>query len=132
MSELSLRELDAQFSELLPEREALGCVKLAFPGHNFHPHHQHHCEPRPCDDNTWYGNDGHHCGHGGHGHGHGHGHGGHDRGDGGGDYGDGGGDYGDGGRDYGDYGDGGHCGHGGHGGHGGYDNGNVRNLLSHV
>ncbi len=39
MSELSLLELDAQFSELLPEREALGCVNLKLPGHHFQPHH---------------------------------------------------------------------------------------------
>jgi len=43
MSGISLKELDAQFSELLPEREALGCISHI----SFHRHH-HHCAPRPC------------------------------------------------------------------------------------
>jgi hypothetical protein len=49
MSELSLQELDAQFSELLPEREALGCINFSLPCHDVpcHPHH-HHCKPEPC------------------------------------------------------------------------------------
>ncbi len=54
MSELSLQELDAQFSELLPEREALGCFgsHFNFQPHGYdpcHPHHHHHCEPKPCE-----------------------------------------------------------------------------------
>jgi hypothetical protein len=85
MSEISLQELDAQFSELLPEREALGCIKFSIPCHDYdpcQPHHHHHCEPKPCepkpcepqpapcppphhhvpcDDNSWKG------GHGGYG-----------------------------------------------------------------
>jgi hypothetical protein len=53
MSELSLQELDAQFSELLPEREALGCFGSHFNAHPHgydpcHPHHHHHHEPEPC------------------------------------------------------------------------------------
>jgi hypothetical protein len=45
MSEISLQELDAQFGELLPEREALSCFShVSF--HRCHPHH--HCPPRPC------------------------------------------------------------------------------------
>jgi hypothetical protein len=79
MSELSLLELDAQFSELLPEREALGCVNLKLPGHHFQPHHHGHhgghghhghdggenlavCHPRADRDNRA---DGHHGGDGG-------------------------------------------------------------------
>jgi hypothetical protein len=57
MSELSLLELDAQFSELLPEREALGVVTGFHANYNpcqpHHHHHHHHCEPpkqtAPCD-----------------------------------------------------------------------------------
>jgi hypothetical protein len=54
MSELSLLELDAQFSELLPEREALGVMSGMHANYNpCHPHHHHHCEPpkpqHPCD-----------------------------------------------------------------------------------
>ncbi len=49
MSELSLLELDAQFSELLPEREALGVVSGNLSLSHFNPchdhHHHHHCEP---------------------------------------------------------------------------------------
>src|SRR5581483_6098643 len=48
MTGLSLQELDAQFSELLPEREALGCINLKWPGHHLQ-HHHHHCEPKPCE-----------------------------------------------------------------------------------
>ena len=58
MSELSLLELDAQFSELLPEREALG-VFTHFNFNHCHPHqqqqhhhHHHHCEQpkqNPCE-----------------------------------------------------------------------------------
>ncbi len=50
MSEISLQELDAQFSELLPEREALGCIKFSLPCHDVpcQPHH-HHPEPKPCE-----------------------------------------------------------------------------------
>jgi hypothetical protein len=45
MSGISLQELDAQFSELLPEREALGCIShIGF--QHCHPHH--HCPPKPC------------------------------------------------------------------------------------
>jgi hypothetical protein len=51
MSELSLQELDAQFSELLPEREALGALShISF--HHFnpcHPKQHHHCDPKPCE-----------------------------------------------------------------------------------
>lgn len=49
MSEISLQELDAQFSELLPEREALGCIKFSIPCHDYDPcqPHHHHCEPKP-------------------------------------------------------------------------------------
>lgn len=49
MSDFSLQELDVQFSELLPEREALGAfAHLSF--HHCHPHHQpHHDVPRPCE-----------------------------------------------------------------------------------
>ncbi len=48
MSELSLLELDAQFSELLPEREALGAfTHMSF--HHYHPHQHHHCDPKPCE-----------------------------------------------------------------------------------
>jgi hypothetical protein len=44
MSGISLQELDAQFSELLPEREALGCIShIGF--QHCHPHH--HCPPPP-------------------------------------------------------------------------------------
>ena len=46
---ISLQELDAQFSELLPEREALGRMSFSFahdvPCHPHHHHHHHHCEP---------------------------------------------------------------------------------------
>jgi hypothetical protein len=96
MSEISLQELDAQFSELLPEREALGCIKFSIPCHDYDPcqphHHHHHCEPKPkcdpkpcdpqpapcppshhhvpCDDGSWKG------GHGGYGDPNGGGHGG--------------------------------------------------------
>ena len=55
---ISLQELDAQFSELLPEREALGRMSFSF-AHDVpcHPHHHHHhhcepkpkCEPKPCE-----------------------------------------------------------------------------------
>jgi len=45
MSGISQQELDTQFNELLPEREALGCIShLGF--HHCHPHH--HCPPKPC------------------------------------------------------------------------------------
>ena len=39
---ISLQELDAQFSELLPEREALGRMSFSF-AHDVpcHPHHHH-------------------------------------------------------------------------------------------
>lgn len=47
MSGISLQELDAQFSELLPEREALGCISHI--SLHCHPHHHHHCAPRPCE-----------------------------------------------------------------------------------
>jgi hypothetical protein len=66
MSGLSLQELDAQFSELLPEREALGCINLKIPGH--HVHH-HHPEPRPCEPKQAPcppHDGGHDGGHGGH------------------------------------------------------------------
>ena len=54
MSEISLQELDAQFSELLPEREALGCFShIGF--HHCHP--QHHCPPKPCPPPFHH----HHC-----------------------------------------------------------------------
>lgn len=50
MSELSLMELDAQFSELLPEREALGCFgRVHIPCHDYDPCQPHHqpCDPKP-------------------------------------------------------------------------------------
>ena len=44
MSGISLQELDAQFGEVLPEREALGCFSHVGFRH-YHPHH-HHCAPK--------------------------------------------------------------------------------------
>jgi hypothetical protein len=61
MSELSLMEMDAQFGELLPEREALGTWgQVHIPCHDYNPCQPHHhcepkqyhpkpCEPRPCE-----------------------------------------------------------------------------------
>jgi hypothetical protein len=48
MPDLSLQELDAQFSELLPEREALAALGGQFNLHHFHHHHHHHHVPKPC------------------------------------------------------------------------------------
>lgn len=46
-SALSLQELDAEFSELLPEREALAALGGQFNFHHFHHHHHH--VPKPCE-----------------------------------------------------------------------------------
>jgi len=46
MSGISLQELDAQFGEVLPEREALGCFSHVGFRH-YHPHRHHHCAPKP-------------------------------------------------------------------------------------
>jgi len=45
MSEISMQELETQFGELLPEREALGCF-----GRHLNPCHPQpvHCHPEPC------------------------------------------------------------------------------------
>ncbi len=49
-SALSLQELDAEFSELLPEREALAALGGQFNFHHFHHHHHHHHHvPKPCE-----------------------------------------------------------------------------------
>jgi hypothetical protein len=57
-----MQELEAQFGELLPEREALGCFGRAWdPCHSFDPCHvpPHHCdqhEYNPCGDHDHYRN----------------------------------------------------------------------------
>jgi len=56
MSGISIQELAAQFGELLPEREALGCIRSFDLGHIV-PCHPAPCHPEPCNVPP------HHCDH---------------------------------------------------------------------
>lgn len=45
-----MQELEAQFGELLPEREALGCIGRSFHPCHLQPEHCGHHEYHPCAD----------------------------------------------------------------------------------
>jgi|HubBroStandDraft_6_1064221.scaffolds.fasta_scaffold45207_3 hypothetical protein len=56
MSGISIQELEAQFGELLPEREALGCFGRSWdPCHSFDPCHAPPCHvpPQHCDHHEY-------------------------------------------------------------------------------